>query len=369
MKTYARSIFGSLLTIMLYFFPIFQCNLTYSQEILERGRFSGFMFGDYYYNIMRDPNVSRIPFANYKDPKDENGFEFRRIYFTYDYQISETFSTRLRFEIDKFSLTSNSKITPFVKDAYLQWKDIIKGTNLTFGIQPTPTFDISEFVWENRHLEMTIIDQYGLMGSRDFGISLKGKIDQDGIFNYWFLIGNGSGSKPETDKYKTIYFNFFIKPSSNIYTYINYHHKFQKPIQNATYGDTFFNTDEDLISFFFSYRIKELFKIGFEGFYNFARNSFSDTLNKVLMNRNSIGLSFFTIYYFSKKYNLVGRLDVFDPNIKEETHKDKNYFLLLGFNYKPNEKVSISPVILYEKYEKLPKPSITFRLVFFYIFN
>ena len=31
-----------------------------------------------------------------------------------------------------------------VKDAYLQWNNIFSGSNLIFGLSPTPAFDVSE---------------------------------------------------------------------------------------------------------------------------------------------------------------------------------------------------------------------------------
>jgi hypothetical protein len=359
----------SLIVFGAFFFAL---EISFSQEVLERGRFSGFMFGDYYYNILRDNNIASLPFANFKDQQDQNGFEFRRIYFTYDYQISAKFNSRLRFEIENFSLTNNSKLAPFVKDAYLQWKDIFEGSNLTFGIQPTPTFDISEYVWENRHLEMTIIDLYGFMSSRDFGISLKGKIDGDGIFNYWILFGNGAGVKPEYDRYKNIYGNLLFKPSENIWAYVNYHHKFLKPLSNSFINGEKLSTDEDLLSLFFAYYLKDKFKVGFEGFSNFLRNNIKDTVNATYKNRQMIGISLFGIYYFSPKYNIVARFDYFDPNVKPESEGDRRFLYLLGFNYKPIDKVYISPVLLIEAFEKQNgksfKPSVTARIVFFYIF-
>ncbi|MCX7907961.1 MAG: hypothetical protein N2560_00365 [Ignavibacteria bacterium] len=343
-----------------------------SQELLERGRFSGYMFGDYYYNIIRDTEATKLPFAIYKDPKDQNGFQFRRIYFTYDYQISDKFSSRFRLEADQFSLKNNSKISVFVKDAYLQWKDIFKGTNFIFGIQPTPTFETSESIWENRHIEMTIIDLYGLMGSRDCGISLKGKLDNSGIFNYCLLFGNGSSNRPETEKYKTIYANFLFKPTSQIIAYLNYHHKFIKPSQNKFNSKEILNRDEDLFSLFLSYNQKDIFKVGVESFFNFVHNGFDDSTNLSYINRNMFGITFFGIYYISKKFNLVFRYDFFDPNTLKDYKYDTKSFYIMCLNYKPTEKVSISPSLLIEDFANNPpkkyKPSITSRIVFFFIF-
>ncbi|MGQ9618287.1 MAG: hypothetical protein ACUVUG_04905 [Candidatus Aminicenantia bacterium] len=61
-----------------------------SGVIFAQGKFSGYMFGDYYYILKH----------NNSDLKDQNGFWLRRIYFTYDYKISDEWSTRFRLELN-----------------------------------------------------------------------------------------------------------------------------------------------------------------------------------------------------------------------------------------------------------------------------
>ncbi len=113
-------------------------------------KFSGLMFGDYFYNTSAH-NLSQ---------KDLNGFQFRRIYITTDYTISDNFNTRFRLESDQSnnSLTPGGKLGVMIKDAWLQWKNIFKGSNLIVGISPTPAFDVSEGAWSHRYVEKTILD-------------------------------------------------------------------------------------------------------------------------------------------------------------------------------------------------------------------
>ena len=65
-----------------------------------QGKFSGYMFGDYFYNIARDTSFRHagVPGAAVGGQKDLQAFQFRRIYFTYDNDISETFTSRFRLE-------------------------------------------------------------------------------------------------------------------------------------------------------------------------------------------------------------------------------------------------------------------------------
>src|SRR3990170_722779 len=95
--------------------------------------FSGYMFGDYYY----------VAKNHREDIKGENGFWFRRIYFTVDKGLNESFDIRFRLEMNSpGDFTSSNKLTPFVKDAFVRWK---KGNNqVLFGISPSPTWEFIE---------------------------------------------------------------------------------------------------------------------------------------------------------------------------------------------------------------------------------
>lgn len=202
--------------LLIAFLILASSNLLFSQEVVNNGRISGYMFGDYFYNAARDTGISTLSNVVNGGKKDLNGFQLRRVYFTYDYDISESFATRFRLEADQAANTSDGKIGVFVKDAYLTWKNIFKGSDLTFGIQPPPAFEVSESFWGNRFLEKTIMDVRGIVPSRDIAVSLKGKFDQEGVLKYWAMIGNGSGNRPELDKYKRFYAHIQYTPIKTI---------------------------------------------------------------------------------------------------------------------------------------------------------
>jgi len=73
-------------------------------------RFSGLMFGDFYY------------FSQDHDSTWENqqGFWFRRLYFTFDYTFTPNVSTRFRLEANSNGKLAGGSLTPYVKDAYLR---------------------------------------------------------------------------------------------------------------------------------------------------------------------------------------------------------------------------------------------------------
>jgi len=157
-------------------------------------KISGVIFGDYFYNASQNNSAN----------KDMNGFQFRRIYTTADFSISENFTTRFRLEADQSnnSLTPGGKVGVMVKDAWLQWKNIFEGSNVVLGISPTPAFEVAESIWGNRFLEKTMLDYWGVVSSRDFGVDLKGNLVKDGSAKYWVKFGNNSSNSPESNKNK-----------------------------------------------------------------------------------------------------------------------------------------------------------------------
>jgi hypothetical protein len=166
------------------------------------GRFSGLMFGDYYwyYERHRDQIDSTDPTV----VEGQHGLWFRRIYFTYDFAYSESLSTRFRLEVNSDGEFAGADLVPYVKDAYLRWT--YKGNQrLTLGIHPTLTFDWLDGFWGLRHIEKTPADLYRLDSSRDFGFTFDGPAAVDGL-NYAVQFGNESGNGSETQEGKILRF-------------------------------------------------------------------------------------------------------------------------------------------------------------------
>lgn len=342
-----------------------------SQEEINKGRISGYMFGDYFYNITRDSEIESFSNAANGGEKDVNGIQFRRIYFTYDYNISSKFSSRFRLEADQESKTSNNKIGVYVKDAYLKWTNIFTGSDFIFGIQPTPAFEISEEIWGHRFLERTIMDLRGIVSSRDIAVSLKGKLNSDGTIKYWLMFGNGSGNKPELDKYNRYYAHLQFSPFRNFTSTIYLDFKARPKIENPIIPDETVSNNDITYALFVGYKKRENISIGIEGFLHQRQNGMISI--DEMKNRNGLGISAFGSYNFNKEFSFAGRYDLFDPNIDKNSTGDLRNWMLFSLNYKPDEKVTISPNIIYETYQESSdgrnfEPSLTLRITFFYIF-
>jgi hypothetical protein len=320
-------------------------------------RFSGLMYFDYFYNVQRDPNLPLFTnIATQPGPEDFNGFQFRRIYFTFDDDLSEHFTTRFRLEADQVALTSDLKVSVFVKDAWLRWKDAFDHTDMIFGFQPTAAYDASEVVWNYRSLEKTIMDLRGIVPSRDLSFSIKGKFDDGGKYNWWVMIGDNSGNRPELDKFKRFYFNFLWRPTEKIYVNINDDIKQNAEIPDPNNPAKTLGANVNTFDFFVGYTTKDKYAVGVEAFFqNNANGNKTQVIGSPifnLKNRTADGVSVWGWWNFSPRFGVVGRYDFFEPNKLNTIKGDTRGLYLASAVIKPFKNFWIMPNVEIESYEK-----------------
>jgi len=273
-----------------------------SGNLFSQGKFSGYMFGDYYYNVARDSSFNHTAPSNAASSSAAPGtkamqaFQLRRVYFTYDNDISEQFSGRFRLEADQAANASNGKIGVFVKDAYLKWKNVFSGSDLIFGIQPPPAYEISEAAWGYRSLEKPIMDLRGIVSSRDQGISLHGKLVSDGMVNYWIMVANNSGNSPETDKYKRYYAHIHVKPSANLQATVYADLADRADFNDAYHSGSTLSNSPITTALFVGYSEPFAYNLGVEAFLQNTSNALKDTLSKSYSSRSALGISIFGSY-------------------------------------------------------------------------
>ncbi len=170
--------------------------------LLSQVKFSGLMFGDYYYMGQNHDQTQ----------KDFQAFEYRRIYLTADYTVADDMWARFRLESDPTaSNLGNNKLSTMVKDAFLDWKNAVGTGDLVVGLQGTWNINMAEGIFGYRSLEKTIQDLHGISASRDLGVSLTQKFSD--ALSAGFLIGNNNSNNgtlfglPNTNatRYKTGY--------------------------------------------------------------------------------------------------------------------------------------------------------------------
>ncbi len=187
--------------------------LTSAVRLKAEGKFSGLMFGDYYYALKNHDAAV----------KNNNGFWLRRIYFTYDNTLTDKIAMRFRLEMNSpGDFKTSTTLIPFVKDAYLTTK--IGKHTLMLGLIGTPLYDNLDEYWGYRPMEKTPVDLFKFGNSREFGLGLKGALDAKSKLTYTVVVGNGAGTKSETDHGKAIYgrLNFQPTPALFLELYADY---------------------------------------------------------------------------------------------------------------------------------------------------
>lgn len=322
----------------------------------QDGKISGSFFGDYYY----------VAQSHDEALKGRNGFQYRRIYFNYEKDLTDEFAIRFLLEMNNESFPKEKvKLTPFVKSAHLKWTKKAWRTNTYFGLSSTPTLGVVENVWGYRSVEKTLLDVHKIGDSTDFGLAVQGAIDEGGKVNYHFMVGNGAGINAETDKDKKLYLSFAVKPVKGVTVEI--------------YGD-YENREEskDIYTMqgFAAYQ-QDNFRVGAQ----FVRQTRQKGPKKE--NENLEGVSVFgAAELVEKKAWALARVDhLFDPSPGGEkiayTPFDDTAnptMILVGLDWTPVKDVHIIPnlfLVIYETPEgksEAPDPDIMPRLTLYYKF-
>lgn len=326
----------------------------------NEGNVSVLVYADYLYSVQRDTSLTN---AALNGEEGFNAFQFRRVYLTYDHRMSEEFATRVRLEADEAARTSDGRTAVFVKDAYLKWKGVFGRHDLMIGVQPTPAFEVSEEVWGFRSLEKTIMDLRGFVGSRDLGISLRGPVDPAGSVHYVVFAANGSGNRPEGDKWKRVYARLGARPVEGLDVTVTGDFSARPDIVSPYSG---LNVKNSVLTgaAFLGVRVGENVHLGIEGVIQSRMNGYDTGIR--LTERNMLGISVFGRWSATERITLVGRYDFFDPNTHTNTKDDTHGYFLGGISWSPGAKVEIIPNVQVETYEatgqRSYKPSVTGRL-------
>jgi len=316
----------------------------------EKVKISGYVFGDAYAVVAHhDPEI-----------EGANGFWLRRAYLTFDFAIAETWSARFRLEADSpGDFETGARLEPFVKDAYLAWKD--KGHELYLGIASSPTFELAENFWGYRHLEKTPIDLYRMGRSRDFGVAYKGKA-AEGKLTFHVMLGNGDGEGSETNEGKKVMFSLAFAPAQQVVLEI--------------YADTEDRPESADRTTYHAFAGFKSAKSRYGVEYALQDRQVADAPDQSL----AVG-SVFGVWDCAAKLSLIARFDrAFDGNpeaaeipylvLANNTRFD---FALLGLDYKVHPKISLIPnleYVVYRETDGLPPPDddLIARLTLFFQF-
>lgn len=313
------------------------------------GRLSGYAFGDVYWMAANREAAS----------KGQNGFWFRRIYFTYDQPLGGAFDMRIRFEFNSpGDFKTKAKLEPYIKDAYVRWRR--GGQSVYLGVSPTPTWEGIEGIWGYRSVEKTPVDLQRFGDSRDFGLAVQGRLDDGGRVKYHVMIGNGGGTASETNKGKFLLGSLGVK------------------LTDALFFEAYGDWDD---------RPGRTDRYTWQAFAAYQRAGYRLGLHFVQQGRQQEGgkteklelASGFLVARLGEKLNVLARVDrmfdanpegakipylPFDPNAR-------SVFVVAGLDYTPHASVHLIPNVEFVGYERTfgyrPDNDVMVRLTFHYI--
>lgn len=363
------------------------------------GKLWGYVFGDYYYKAHAD-SLNRGGANQYTGiEQGRNAFQIRRAYLGYNYDISSKFSAEFllaaednvttKSGVTSGDLLSDNKLSFYIKLANIRWKNIWKGTDLVVGQISTPAFSLLiDPIWSYRSIERTIAD-VRRTPSYDLGAALQGKFDPaKGNFGYNLMVGNGTGAKPENDKYKWLYGDVYAKFFDRklvLDLYADY--------QRLNWSPSWHHS-RSMIKGFVAYNTPG-FTIGAEAFINrLHNNNFATEIvtSKIdTLSDQAKGLSVFVHGPIIKnKLGYFARFDSYNPSDKinnsvfskyasnTSNYNDpvtKEQFVTAGLDFTPSKNVHFMPNIWYNKYinqgydSKYTGHDLVYRITFYYVYG
>lgn len=366
------------------------------------GKLWGYVFADFYYKDHSD-SFNRGGSNQYTNiEKGRNAFQIRRAYLGYNYDITSKFSAELLLAAEdnvttstgstSGDLLSDNKLAFYIKLANIRWKNIWNGTDLVVGQVSTPAFPlVIEPTWGYRSIERTISD-IRRTPSFDLGATLQGKFDpKTANYGYDLMVGNGTGAKPEGDRFKWFYGDIWAK-------FLN------KKIIVDLYADnerlnwmSNWHHDRTMVKAFVAYTTPQ-FTVGVEAFMNTLYND--NFATKIAGGVDTLtvhakGLSIFAKAMLVKnKLNAFARADWYNPDdeiannvYKKYAGNTSNYndpntkenFITGGLDWTPIKNVHVMPNVWYNQYKTqsidnatgaLAKDhDVVYRLTFHFIFG
>jgi len=333
-----------------------------STTFKPHGKIFAKFFGDYYTKMSGEQNsFSKAQYAS--DKKGMNGFDVRRIYFGYTYQFTPDISTKIELAQEGGgNVLTDGKRAFYIKNADISINNVIPNGTIVVGHTATPTFaTFTEHIWGYRSVEKTLLDMRHIGGSNDLGVAVKGNFDSNGVFGYYFMIGNNSGAGVETNKYKKLYGEVHAKLLNKKLLLEAY----------ADYEGAPQNQSTTTLKGFVGYQNTDL-TAGLSAFSQMRKNSLQVGPNS--LDEVPTGLSIFVHGTLVKgKLNGFIRQDLYNPDSKGNYSGYKESFTLFGLDYKASGVIHFMPNIWINSYSAMGnnpsrKSDVVARVTWYYSF-
>jgi hypothetical protein len=302
-----------------------------SQGLAAEGKISGYMFGDYYYHVSGPA-------------EKQNGFQFRRVYFTHDAKWSDKVSGRFRLEANDAGFGKKERMVPYVKESSLTWKQ--DQGSLSAGLVPTLTWALQEKVWGYRSIEKTIMDLRGKGSASDLGVAWMRKLGSSSSLS--LMLSNGNGTSAETDNDKKLAVQALTKLGG-------LDAKLYADMQPQKGG-----ADQTTLAGFVG-KGGEGFHGGVEGFYRIDKKAAAGEDMK------GFGVSLFGAKPVGEGKKIFARADLYEPNADAED--DQETLLIGGLDWALAKDLHLMPNLLVTLYQDSGKDTqLTPRITGFFEF-
>ena len=392
----------------------------------------GYAFGDFYYNAHADQNLveatgvpaagSRGPEQNYNSvPKYRNAFQFRRIYLGYDYEITKKFKAELLLASEPSANTGvngttsiqngdnlvDGKMSFYIKNINIRYRDLWNGTDLVVGEMATPGFavnepgtngptSLAESTWGYRFIEKTVSDVHK-NNSYDVGAALQGTFDpKTKNFGYVLMVGNNtqasllSATSANTGFYKIFYGDIwgkFLDKHLLVDVYADY-------VRTGSATATIGGQAHNMLKGFVAYTSSKL-SVGVEAYTQKLTNGVTNTTLATPQDATVQALSVWVKGPIVKdKLGFFARYDGYNPNTDyvgadaysatpgiyssySPVYKEK--FITGGLDITPTKNVHFAPNVWYVSYKDQRDSGVAgrikddhnlvYRMTFYYVFG
>ena len=283
--------------------------------------FSASGFADYYYHVQNPLEAE----------KGGNAFDLRRVNIGFEHLFSRTVNVFTQVEAN--SNGASAEYSLFMKQAYVEVKNILPQMRVVMGLSPTPAVVTSERIWGYRSLEALPLELYGMAPSVDNGIAMKGKIDPDGVISYHVMVGNGTGTLRETDKIKRLYASIGLTPMTGFT--IEGYGDFENA-GNERYRATF----KGLIGL-----EENDYAFGLEGIYRINHHTVTQWYNQ-----SPYAISIYGWGQLADAIRIVYRGDYYDDDQNNSSNGIRTVQAMAGIDYLPVPEVHLIPNVMYASY-------------------
>jgi len=273
--------------------------------------------------------------------------DFRRVYFTYNMQMSDGIAGRFRTDVKQ---DTDGKYRLFIKHVYADWQasDLV---SLRVGMMGTPMYGDIEEVWAYRGVEMTMQDYFKIRSSADLGLMASFTLSDMIALNVMLSNGNGY-SEPDDDSFGKAY------EIQGVFTPID------GLLVTAHYGLNGFDGDGDPLTEGDMENTTTMdFSVGYEG-ENYAIGGSYTSQSNYLFTLAQDGSGFWGFGRYTLQgspLTLLGTWMNWDPDTSMDD--DTRTLLMVGLDYSAGKGLSIIPNF-HQTRTGTADPTTMFRITF-----